>query len=317
MAHIFGGFRRAYVPGMFLTAADLGGEPAAAEHAEFRTVLLDGDGSPVVPGGTVGDRVGESGAGRWNLDLGETDPLLSAEGGGEAPVAVELPCFEAPDGGAGVLRCGVPVRRSIGASHSALRHLGAMHLSGAILLLTFLVPPLWMLDAGYATPPGNPTADSPFVLLLAVPLACASFHVTVQIPAGLLGAWLGRSRTTLVKYGSAVMVASALSLLVFWSLGWNAWGSILPVWADAMVRGWLSLSVCADRRPGFLGVTLGRRGGRRCTGTKIGGAASRRSPTVRRATSGGPWPSLLVGFGVLSSCEFLLRKRRCDPWLSR
>ncbi|MFB7458459.1 hypothetical protein [Streptomyces sp. NPDC056188] len=115
MAHIFGGFRQAYVPGMFLTAADLGGEPAAAEHAEFRTVLLDGDGSPVVPGGTVGDQVGESGAGRWNLDLGETDPLLSAEGGGEAPVAVELPCFEAPDGGAGVLRCGVPVRRSIGA----------------------------------------------------------------------------------------------------------------------------------------------------------------------------------------------------------
>ncbi|MET7365931.1 hypothetical protein ABZS61_08870 [Streptomyces sp. NPDC005566] len=117
-----------------------------------------------------------------------------------------------------------------------------MHLSGALLLLTFLVPPLWMLDVGYTTPPGDPTADAPFALLLAVPLACASFHVAVQIPAGLLGAWLGRSRTTPVAYGSAVMVASALSLLVFWGLGWDTWGSILPAWADATVRGSIGLA---------------------------------------------------------------------------
>lgn len=129
----------------------------------------------------------------------------------------------------------------VSASPSALRHLGAMHLSGAIFLLTFLVPPLWMLDAAYATPPGDPTADTPFVLLFTVPLAYASFHVLVQIPAGFLGAWLGRSRTTLVRYGSAVAVASALSLLLFWGLGWNSWGSILPAWADAMVRGSLGL----------------------------------------------------------------------------
>ncbi|MFI9599544.1 nitrate reductase subunit alpha [Streptomyces sp. NPDC052043] len=103
-----------YAPGKFLTAADLGGEPAAAEHAEFRTVLLDGDGGPVVPGGTLGDRFGESGAGRWNLDLAGVDPLLSADGGGEDPVTVELPRFDAPDGGAGVLRRGVPVRRIAG-----------------------------------------------------------------------------------------------------------------------------------------------------------------------------------------------------------
>lgn len=132
--------------------------------------------------------------------------------------------------------------RSVGAPHSALRHLGAMHLSGAVLLLTFLVPPLWMLDSGYATPPGDPTADAPFVLLLTVPLACASFHVMVQIPAGLLGTWLGRGRTTLVRYGSAVIVASALSLLLFWSLGWNAGGSVLPAWADATVRGSMGLA---------------------------------------------------------------------------
>ncbi|MEU5609172.1 nitrate reductase subunit alpha [Streptomyces sparsogenes] len=103
-----------YTPGKFLTAADLGAEHAAAEHAEFRTVLLDAGGDPVVPNGTLGDRFGESGAGRWNLDLGGVDPLLSADGGDEPPVAVELPRFDAPDGGAAGLRRGVPVRRIAG-----------------------------------------------------------------------------------------------------------------------------------------------------------------------------------------------------------
>jgi len=117
-----------------------------------------------------------------------------------------------------------------------------MHLSGAILLLTFLVPPFWMLDAGYPTPPGDPTADAPFILLFAVPLACAALHVMVQIPAGLLGSWLGRSRTTWAQYGSAVGVAGALSLLLFWSVGGDAWGGIVPAWADAMARGSLGLA---------------------------------------------------------------------------
>ncbi|MCF3132347.1 nitrate reductase subunit alpha [Streptomyces olivochromogenes] len=104
-----------YAPGKFLTAADLDGEQAVVEHAEFRTVLLDAaTGRPTVPNGTLGDRFGESGAGKWNLDLGDTDPLLSADGGGEAPVEVELPCFDAPDGGARQLRRGVPVRRVAG-----------------------------------------------------------------------------------------------------------------------------------------------------------------------------------------------------------
>ncbi|MFF5188437.1 nitrate reductase subunit alpha [Streptomyces sp. NPDC000345] len=104
-----------FTPGKFLTAADLGGEHAATEHAEFRTVLLDAHtGHPVVPNGTLGDRYGEAGAGKWNLDLGDTRPLLSAEGGDEAPVAVALPRFDAPDGGAGRLTRGVPVRRVAG-----------------------------------------------------------------------------------------------------------------------------------------------------------------------------------------------------------
>jgi hypothetical protein len=64
----------------------------------------------------------------------------------------------------------------------------------------------------------------------------------VQIPAGVTGAWLGRSRTTLVKYGSAVAVASALSWLLLWSLEWNARGGIVAAWADVMVRGSLGLA---------------------------------------------------------------------------
>ncbi|GGT07266.1 nitrate reductase subunit alpha [Streptomyces kurssanovii] len=101
-----------YTPGKFLTAADLGGVEAAAENAEFKTVMLDAvTGRPVVPNGTLGHRYGESGMGKWNLDLGEVDPLLSADGGREAPVAVELPRFDTPDGKAGRLLRGVPVRQ--------------------------------------------------------------------------------------------------------------------------------------------------------------------------------------------------------------
>ncbi|WP_433189812.1 nitrate reductase subunit alpha [Actinoallomurus sp. CA-150999] len=101
-----------YVPGKFLTAADLPGAEAGTEHAAFKTVLLDATtGGPLVPNGSLGFRYGESGAGRWNLDLGDADPLLSAAGGDEPGVLVDLPRFDAPDGSAGTLRRGVPVRR--------------------------------------------------------------------------------------------------------------------------------------------------------------------------------------------------------------
>ncbi|MFC8371015.1 hypothetical protein [Streptomyces sp. CB02400] len=117
-----------------------------------------------------------------------------------------------------------------------------MHLSGAVLLLTFLVPPYWMAAAAHATPPGDPGADAPFLLLVTVPSVCVVFHVAVQIPAGLLGAWLGRRRTTLTRYGSAVAVAGVLSLLLLRAAGWNAGQDVVPVWADAMVRGALGLA---------------------------------------------------------------------------
>ncbi|MGW5053646.1 nitrate reductase subunit alpha [Actinokineospora sp. NPDC004072] len=93
-----------FVPGKFLTAADLDGQDG--ENAAFKTVLLDSaTGEPVVPGGSLGFRFGESGAGRWNLDLGEVDPLLTLAG--DDAVVVALPRFDSP----GSVRRGVPVRR--------------------------------------------------------------------------------------------------------------------------------------------------------------------------------------------------------------
>ena len=97
----------AVVPGRFLTAADLG---ERSEHSEFKTVLLGADGEPVVPNGSLGFRYGPQGEGRWNLDLGEVDPLLSAAGPGSRPVEVSLPRFDTPNGSGALLRRGVPTR---------------------------------------------------------------------------------------------------------------------------------------------------------------------------------------------------------------
>jgi nitrate reductase alpha subunit len=102
------------VPGKFLTAADLPGAEARSEHAAFKTVLVDRvTGAPVVPGGSLGFHYGEAGAGRWNLDLGEVDPLLTMadDPAGEGAVEVVLPRFDTLDGAAATVRRGVPVRR--------------------------------------------------------------------------------------------------------------------------------------------------------------------------------------------------------------
>ena len=111
----------AYVPDRFLTADALGEQD---EGSAFKTVLLDGaTGAPAVPNGSLGFRFTDSGAGRWNLELGEVDPLLTLHRGtddgpdgttGGGAVEVLLPRFDPQPGNggaAGVLRRGVPVRR--------------------------------------------------------------------------------------------------------------------------------------------------------------------------------------------------------------
>ncbi|MEV6770379.1 nitrate reductase subunit alpha [Nocardia sp. NPDC051030] len=91
------------VPGKFLTAADLG---HAGEGVEFQTVLLDADGQPAVPNGSLGHRFTEAGKGRWNLDLGDVDPLITLHGRTDDAAAVQFPRFDGP--AADVLTRGVP-----------------------------------------------------------------------------------------------------------------------------------------------------------------------------------------------------------------
>ncbi|WP_084262348.1 nitrate reductase subunit alpha [Actinomadura formosensis] len=97
-------------PGRFLTAAELGD---AGEGAAHKPVLLDArTGEPVAPNGTLGFRFTASGEGRWNLELGGVDPLLTLYGRHEDALPVELPRFDAgaTEGGEAVRR-GVPVAR--------------------------------------------------------------------------------------------------------------------------------------------------------------------------------------------------------------
>jgi nitrate reductase alpha subunit len=95
-----------YLPGKFLTAADIG---QMTENSEFKPVVWDNAaGSAAVPNGSVGFRWGEAGVGRWNLDLEGIEPALGCPTGGEA-AEVALPRFDSSE--PGVLSRGVPVRR--------------------------------------------------------------------------------------------------------------------------------------------------------------------------------------------------------------
>jgi nitrate reductase alpha subunit len=97
-----------YTAGKFLTAADLG---SSEENAAFKTVLLDeATGEPVVPNGSLGYRYGEAGVGKWNLELGDTQPALSLFGDAAEPVELLLPRFDEPSGAGATMRRGVPTR---------------------------------------------------------------------------------------------------------------------------------------------------------------------------------------------------------------
>src|SRR5262245_23297223 len=102
-----------YIPGRFLTAADLG-EPG--EGAAHKPVMLnEATGEPFVPGGFLGFRFAESGAGRWNLDLQGADPVLTLHGRHDQAVPVDLPRFDIGEtAGGSAVRRGVPVIRVAG-----------------------------------------------------------------------------------------------------------------------------------------------------------------------------------------------------------
>src|SRR5690606_1765952 len=63
------------------------------------------------PNGSLGFRYGEQGKGRWNLDLGSTEPLLTLYGDDAETVEIGLPRFDLSGETAGTLSRGVPARR--------------------------------------------------------------------------------------------------------------------------------------------------------------------------------------------------------------
>ncbi len=99
--------------GRFLRASDLGGEVAAGEHAEWQTAMLDEQtGKIVIPNGSIGDRWGDEGLGKWNLELGDTVPALSVLGRHSDVVDVDVSVFGANGpSDASLVRRGVPAMR--------------------------------------------------------------------------------------------------------------------------------------------------------------------------------------------------------------
>ena len=102
-----------YVADRLLRASDLGGAPAALEHADWKTVVLDqATGKPAVPNGSVGHRYAASDEGSWNLRLEGIEPVLTLFDRAGERVAVDLPRFDVGEGeGGGIVRRGVPAIR--------------------------------------------------------------------------------------------------------------------------------------------------------------------------------------------------------------
>ena len=118
-----------HVAGRFLRASDLGAGDEGGEHADWRTVVMDAaTGEPAVPNGSIGDRWGDEGKGRWNLELGDIEPQLSLLGTHDELVTLRLPRFDTADGHGEVLLRGVPAQaRRRHARHDGLRpHLRAL-----------------------------------------------------------------------------------------------------------------------------------------------------------------------------------------------
>ena len=113
-----------YVPGHFLTAADLG---ETGEGAAHKPVLLDAaTGEPVAPNGSLGFRFGPANEGRWNLDLGAVDPALTLHDRSDDAVAVDLPRFDI-----GPTEGGESVRRGRGVGDPGLGLDALVHPVGA------------------------------------------------------------------------------------------------------------------------------------------------------------------------------------------
>ncbi len=99
-----------FVPGRFLTAADMGDE---SEGAAFKPLIQNASSGAIeTPNGTLGFRYSREGLGRWNLDLRGVDPVLTFHGRHTEAVPVDLPRFDVGETeGGSVVRRGVPAVR--------------------------------------------------------------------------------------------------------------------------------------------------------------------------------------------------------------
>ena len=158
-------------PGKFLTASLLDdASPAHTElrdsaNATHRLLTMQPDGSVADPGGTVADRYGDAGVGKWNLRQDGVESVMSVAETGEFGTAeVLFPRFDLDadpadiDGtgpiGAGVVRRGVPYREVDG--HKVTTVFDVMLAHYGVARPELNLPGQWPADFHDATSPGTP-----------------------------------------------------------------------------------------------------------------------------------------------------------------
>ncbi len=78
----------------------------------WKPALIDGrTGEVAIPRGSIGFRYGEESWGKWNLDLGGIEPVLSLHDTATETARIVLPRFDSYDGKVAHVSRGVPVRR--------------------------------------------------------------------------------------------------------------------------------------------------------------------------------------------------------------
>ncbi|MCE1178941.1 MAG: nitrate reductase subunit alpha [Micrococcales bacterium] len=103
---------KGYRTGKYLVAGDFDNPERESENAMWKTAVIDAASGEVrIPNGSLGHRFGDEGMGKWNLDLGDIDPLLTLHGSSDESVEVQLPRFDSADGKVSYDTRGVPVRR--------------------------------------------------------------------------------------------------------------------------------------------------------------------------------------------------------------
>ncbi|AGF72217.1 nitrate reductase subunit alpha [Corynebacterium halotolerans] len=155
-----------YTPGKFLTASQLSDTAlSSTANATHRLLTMEPDGRVVDPGGTVADRHGEDGVGKWNLRQDGVDSVMSiAETDTFGTAEVLFPRFdltpdpEDVDGtgpiGAGTVHRGVPVREVDGKKVTTVFDIMLAHYG--VNRPELNLPGEWPTDFHDASTPGTP-----------------------------------------------------------------------------------------------------------------------------------------------------------------